>query len=99
MNENLKEKRPTPEEVPDWATHVVSRTERHSIGITYIVMLENEDAVADNDLGTQRSLWVWSKEVFFGDSDSHRAGGSAFREASHEQEAVSERYAAKLKKG
>jgi hypothetical protein len=85
---------------PDWATIVTSRTERTSIGIHYEVLAENEDATMNvGDFGDGRSLVVWDREVFFGQTDSHCSGGPAFREAAREQDAVAERVAAAIRQG
>lgn len=83
-------------DIPDWATIVVSRTERNATGVTYTVFLQNEEADDDCDVdGLSRG--VWSKEVFFGATDAFYAGGYAFREAALEQEKVAERYAAAIR--
>ncbi len=86
--------------VPDWATLVVSRTERHSIGVVYEVRLENDGADSGScDLTEGQMTTVWRREVFFGATDATVAGGCVFREAAKEQDEVAERYAGALRSG
>lgn len=80
-------------ELPPWATLVVSRIERRSDGIIYEVLLQNEDAAIGNDIGEGREVTVWRREILFGAVDARSAGGYAFREAAREQDAVADRFA------
>lgn len=78
----------TQEQIPPWATQVVSRVERRLNGIIYSILLEDTDSY--------QSCLVWKKEVLFGTSESRHAGCYAFQDASKEQELLAIRYSTVL---
>jgi len=89
------------EPLPTWATRVISRTERHSTGVSYAVLVEDDDATDAHGigLGEGRRLAIWTTEVFFGATDSHCSGGVAFVMAAREQDRIATETWARLSRG
>lgn len=83
------------EEIPSWATNVVSRIERRPSGITYAILLEADNSYRGTAF-SHRSLFVWSKEVLFDTVNCRHAGCYPFQEALQEQEMFAKKYAEQI---